>query len=118
MWAFFTISEIINRLIKNEINHYILNCTQRSLMYPNRTPHTPTHTYTKHTSLQDFAPPLKHGHFSLGTTSPCELTHRSVTTHNLVQTHQIFPYIVTPGSDLTTFHECTQLGNRGKLKLG
>lgn len=59
----------------------------------------PTHT---HSHLLDFAPPLKHGHFSLGTTSPCELTHRSVTTHNLVQTRQIFPYIVTLGSDLTT----------------
>lgn len=41
--------------------------------------------------LLDFAPPLKHCFFSLGTTSPCELTHRSVTTHNLVQTRQIFP---------------------------
>lgn len=87
--------------------------------------HTGLHTSTKHAHthavIQEFvrlAPPLKHGHFSLGTTSPCELTHRSVTTHNLVQTPHIFLYIVTLGSDLTTLHkpanQTTPNGEKGK----
>lgn len=67
---------------------------------------TPTHTQSA-PSLCVFAPPLKHGHFSLGTTSPCELTHRSVTTHNPVRTRQIFPYILTLRSDLTALQKLT-----------
>lgn len=101
----------------------LILCSQRRyITLPHRTPHVHqarAHTHTQsYKSLLDFAPPLKHGHFSLGTTSPCELTHRSVTTHNLVQTPHIFLYIVTLGSDLTTLHkpanQTTPNGEKGK----
>lgn len=63
---------------------------------------TPTLTQS-YKGLLDFAPPLEHGDFFPWHHISLWINTRSVTTHNLLQTRQTFPRIVTHGSDLTTF---------------